>query len=187
MDGSQASSAPDVKRRRFSAADVHAMLEAGVLREREQVELVGGELVEMSPQGPLHWGLTQPLVSWVFRNLPENLTAASNGPLRLGEFDEPEPELFVFPAGIGVNDVRGPDVLLVVEVALSSLSYDLKMKAPLYAGHGIREYWVIDVDNRRTLIHRLAEGAYLEPEAVAFSAPLASPAGPLVIADLLPR
>jgi len=165
------------------------MLDAGVFRDGERVELIGGELVEMSPQGPLHWDVTHVLSRWFFRTLPEDLTAASQGPLRLSEYHEPEPELFVFPYGIRVNDVRGPDVLLVVEVAYSSLDFDLKIKAPIYAEHGVREYWVVDVEGRRTLVHRLGnDRAYGEPQSVAFDAPLGVPGGlSLVIADLAPR
>lgn len=188
MDGSQ-SLAPDVKRRRFSAADVQAMLDAGVLKDGERVELIEGELIEMSPQGPLHWDLTFHLVRWFIRNLPDSLFAASQGPLRLGQYQEPEPELFVFPADIGVNDVRGSDVLLVVEVAHSTLDYDLGSKASVYVKHGVREYWVVDVEHRLTHVHQLqADGTYGEPVKIAFDAPLAAPAGlRLVIADLAPK
>ena len=189
MDGSQSTPPAEIRRRRFSASDVQAMLKAGVLKDGERVELLWGELVEMSPQGPLHWDVTHVLVRWFLRNLPEDLTAASQGPLRLTDHHEPEPELFVFPHGMNVNDVRGPDALLVVEIAHTSLDFDLKIKAPLYAEHGVREYWVVDVENRRTLVHRLrADDSYGEPEAVAFSATLSAPGGlALILADLAPK
>jgi Uma2 family endonuclease len=107
----------------------------------------------------------------------------------LSEYHEPEPELFVFREGIRVNDVRGPDLALVIEIAYSSLTFDLKIKAPIYAEHGVREYWVVDVENRRTLIHRLsADGAYGEPQPIAFDAPLSAPGGQsLILADLAPK
>lgn len=189
MDGSQIATSPDIRRRRFSAADVQVMLDAGLLRNGERVELVGGELVEMSPQGPLHWNVTYHLVRWFIRNLPESFGAASQGPFRLNTFNEPEPEIFVFPAALDVNEVRGPDAHLVVEVAHSSLEYDLKIKGPTYAAAGVCEYWVVDVEKSRTLVHRLnSHGQYGEPAAVAFDEPLATPGDLLLtIADLKPK
>jgi Uma2 family endonuclease len=189
MDGSQTTPSTDIRRRRFSAADVQAMLQAGVIKDGEKVELIGGELVEMSPQGPLHWDVTHALDKWFRRNLPDSFDYASQGPLRLSEYHEPEPELFVFREGIRVNDVRGPDLALVIEIAYSSLTFDLKIKAPIYAEHGVREYWVVDVENRRTLIHRLsADGTYDEPQPIAFDAPLSAPGGQsLILADLAPK
>ncbi|HEV7689764.1 MAG TPA: Uma2 family endonuclease [Hyphomonadaceae bacterium] len=189
MDGSQSAKPADIRRRRFTAADVQAMLDAGILRDGEKVELIGGELVEMSPQGPLHNNLSAKISYWVIRNLPEHLMAAAQGVFRLGEHDEPEPELLVYPASMDINDVRGSDATLVAEVSHSSLAYDLGYKANLYAAHGVREYWVVDVENRRTLVHRLgADGLYGEPAVVLFSAPLSAPGGAsLVIADLAPK
>jgi Uma2 family endonuclease len=189
MDGSQNTLPPDTRRRRFSAADVQAMLDAGVIKDGEKVELVGGELVEMSPQGPLHWDVTFELSKWFRKNLPVELDIASQGPFRLGKHDEPEPEFFIFPEGKGINDVRGPDAVLVIEVALTSARYDLKVKGPVYAAHGVREYWVIDVKKRRTLVHRLGkEGIYGKPDEVAFDAPLKAPGGKrLVVAGLAPK
>ena len=189
MDGSHAPLPEDLKRRRFTAADVQAMLEAGILKDREKFELIRGELIEMSPQGPLHRDISQQIMAWVMRRLPQDLTAAFDGPVRLGIEDEPEPELVVYPAALRINDVRGADMLLVVEVSYSSVRYDLNVKGPLYASHGVREYWVVDVKKRRTLVHKLnAEGAYGEPTQVSFDAPLFAPGVlSLTIADLEPK
>ncbi|MDZ4760166.1 MAG: Uma2 family endonuclease [Alphaproteobacteria bacterium] len=189
MDGSHPSAESEIPRRRFSASNVLVMIDAGVFKPDERVELIAGELITMSPQGPLHWDLTYALSRWFMRSMPETLGVAVQGPLRLGEFYEPEPELFVFSAAIGVNEVRGPDVVLLVEISHSSLAYDLKVKAPIYAAHGVREFWVVDVERRRTLVHRLAgDGIYGEAIATPFEEALAAPAGlSLAIADLKPK
>lgn len=189
MDGSQSLLPAETRRRRFTAVDVQAMLDAGVIKDGEKVELVWGELVEMSPQGPLHADMTHLLSKWLRRNLPPHLDYATQGPFRLGEHDEPEPEFFIFPEGPSVNAVRGPDVLLVIEVAVSSLAFDLRVKSAVYAEHGVREYWVVDVEGRRTLVHTLgADGAYAAPREIAFDAPLTAPGGAqLLIAGLAPR
>jgi Uma2 family endonuclease len=65
-----------------------------------------------------------------------------------------EPDLALWPRGIESQDVRGPELLLVVEVAVSSIAYDVKVKAPLYASHGVREYWVVDAIRRTIRVHR---------------------------------
>lgn len=189
MDGSQSPLPAEIRRRRFTATDVQAMLDAGVLRDGEKVELVRGELVEMSPQGPLHWDVSYALSRWFRVNLPLEFGIASQGPFRLGESDEPEPEFFIFPEGLGVNDVRGPDVILVIEVAFSSLAFDLKVKSAVYAEHGVREYWVVDIEGRRTFVHLLgSDGAYGQPAEVSFAAAIVAPGGaPLIIADLAPK
>ncbi len=189
MDGSQSLLPAETRRRRFTAADVLAMLDAGVIKAGEKVELLWGELVEMSPQGPLHADITQLVLKWLRKNLPDDLDFASQAPLRLGASDEPESEFFIFSDGMRVNDVRGPDVLLAIEVAYSSLKVDLGVKASIYARHGVREYWVIDVESGRTVVHTLAvNDAYAAPRDVAFTAPLVAPGGAqLVIADLAPK
>lgn len=189
MDGSQNALPPDLKRRRFTASDVQAMIEAGVIKDGEKVELIGGELIEMSPQGPVHWDVTQQLLKWLRRNLPADLDFASQGPLRLDKVSEPEPEFFIYPDGLSVNDVRGADTILVIEVAQTSVRHDLKVKGPVYAAHGVREYWVVDVKKGRTLVHRLSKGGtYGKPTEVAFDAPLKAPGGKrLIIADLAPK
>lgn len=189
MDGSQSALPVQIRRRRFTASDVQVMLDAGVLKDGEKVELIGGELAEMSPQGPLHWDVTHHLLKWLRRNLPAHLDFATQGPLRLSDHDEPEPEFFIFGDGLRVNDVRGEDVLLTIEVAVSSLSFDLEVKSAIYARHGVREYWVVDVEGQRTLVHKLGDGgAYLPLYEVVFNSPLSAPwDAKLVIADLAPK
>jgi len=189
MDGVHPSSSPEVRRKRFSAADVQIMLRTGVIKHREKVELLGGELIEMSPQGPLHWNVTYGLSRWFRRNLPSEFGVASQGPLRLSDYSQPEPEFVVFSDQIEVNDVRGPDAILVIEVADSSVEFDLGAKAQVYAQHGGREYWVVDINKQRTVVHHLgADRAYRDPQVVLFDQPLSAPGGgSLIIADLAPK
>src|SRR5262249_17522576 len=69
-----------------------------------------------------------------------------------------KPDILVHPHAIKTYDLQGPDALLVVEVAETSLRYDLKTKLPLYASHGAREYWVINAATRTTTVHRQPAG-----------------------------
>ena len=155
-------------RRRFTSEDVTRMVEMGLIDPSERLELIHGELIDMGREGEAHWNMRQKLISWVFRRLPENIELAPDGPLRLGEHDEPEPDFYLFPASINVNDVRGGDVLLAVEIADSSLAKDRSVKAPLYATHGVREYWIVSLEAWETEVYRLADGAYGEPLRVGF-------------------
>ena len=185
MDGSFAPF--ELRTRRFSSADVQRMLETGIIEEGEKLELIGGRLLEMAPQGPLRWCYTQKLVEWLFRRLPEDLTLASQGPLRLGFEDEPEPEIFIFPAGMDVNEVRGHHVRLAIEVAVSSFKFDSTVKRDLYARFGVAEYWIISPETRRTYVYRLDPASgYGTPEQVGFDAPLELAGLSLLLAELFP-
>lgn len=126
-------------RHRWTATEVRQMIEAGVLPEKARVELIGGELIDMPREGGAHWDAKTELVHWFTRRLPETVRLAPDGPLRLSETDEPEPDFFLFRAPMRVNQVRGPDALLVVEIADSSFRKDQRVKAPLYARYGVRE------------------------------------------------
>jgi Uma2 family endonuclease len=163
------------------------MVQVGILSKDDHVELIHGELIEMGKQGKAHWRAVQALVNWFARRLPADISMASQGPLRLADGEEPEPDLFLFPTGMDVNEVRGGDVLLAVEIADSSFSKDRDLKAPLYAEHGVREYWIVGLEKRETLVFRLANGVYGEPTLVGFDAALSVPgiAEPLVIKGLI--
>jgi Uma2 family endonuclease len=73
--------------------------------------------------------------------------------IELSETTFVEPDLVVYRKGLGLRDVRGPDILLAVEVADTSLAYDLGAKARLYAIHGVTELWVVDARERTTAVH----------------------------------
>lgn len=187
MDGTSGPQAPRLKRRRFTSADVRRMVKAGVLQDKERLELIGGELIEMAFEGETHWRAKQAIISWLLRRLPPDVDLAPDGPLRLDEDQEPEPDFFLFATATPVNDVRGGDVLLVCEIADSSLAKDRAVKAPLYSVYGVRLYWIVDVINRVTFVHTLDSGVYGEPAIIPFDAALTAPgvSEPLVLSDLL--
>ncbi|HRD74532.1 MAG TPA: Uma2 family endonuclease [Hyphomicrobiaceae bacterium] len=141
-------------RRLWTVGDVERMLAAGIVSERDRLELIGGELIAIAPKGARHEIVRNELVLFWARRLPTDLKFAEEAPLRLGDYDMPEPDLILFPASLRVPDVRAETVLLVVEVSDSSLSYDIEVKAPRYAAAGVREYWVIDPTTLVTYVHR---------------------------------
>jgi Uma2 family endonuclease len=143
-----------VQPRLWRADELAAMVAAGIVSERDRLEVIGGEVVSMAAKGARHELLRNELVLFWARRLPLSLKFAEETPLRLSEYDEPEPDIILFASSLRVTDVRGPTALLVVEIADSSLSYDLKIKAPLYARFGVPEYWVIDAQSLITTVHR---------------------------------
>ncbi|MFM9939642.1 MAG: Uma2 family endonuclease [Hyphomicrobiaceae bacterium] len=144
----------DVTRRLWTAAELRQLETAGILGHDERVELIAGEIVKVSPKGARHEVLRNELVLYWARRLPPDVKFAEEPPLTLGDQYEPEPDIILFPATLRVNEVGGDTVLLVVEIADSSLSWDLDTKAKVYAMFGVREYWVINAKTRETTVHR---------------------------------
>jgi len=138
------SAAEGLPRRRFTVAEVEAMVAAGVMEEDERVELIGGELVPMSPKGIQHEVMKIALVDRWIRTRPENCTIAQETTFRLSEDTYLEPDVVIYPRATGLRGLTGASALLVVEIADSSLRYDMGRKAALYASFGVRELWVID-------------------------------------------
>lgn len=146
--------AEGLPRRRFSVADVVRMVEVGLIGHDERLEVIDGEIVEMSPKGYRHEGLKGALIRLWGRACPDEFDFIPETGLYLSETVYLEPDFVVYPARVALRDLKGPDVLLAIEIADSSLSYDLKVKPAIYAAHGVRELWVLDVERRRTHVHR---------------------------------
>lgn len=120
------------------------MVAAGILAEDERLELIEGELVAMSAKGSRHEALKIALHARWGRVGPASTTIAPETTFRLSVDTYLEPDIVIYPRAVRVKDLSSSNVLLVVEVADSSLRYDLGRKAALYAGFGIGELWVID-------------------------------------------
>jgi len=141
-------------RRRFTVAEIERMVEAGILEEDERVELIGGEVVPMSPKGNRHEVLKAELVAvWVPRLSP-SLRVVTETTFRLSDDTYLEPDLVVYPKASSISGLNAETARLVVEIAESSLAYDLGRKAGVYAIFGIVELWVINALTLSTRIHR---------------------------------
>ncbi|MGI9120176.1 MAG: Uma2 family endonuclease [Acidimicrobiales bacterium] len=126
------------------------LVELGVFDD-EPIELLGGVLVRMSPEGTPHSWIIQELNRLLVRGLPDHLRLRVGHPFAASAWSEPEPDLAVVP----VDDYRRDHpalAVLLIEVSHSSLHKDLGVKADLYARAGVPEYWVIDV--ARGVVHR---------------------------------
>jgi Uma2 family endonuclease len=176
-------------RHRFTVDDVLRMIEAGILPEKARVTLRGGELIDMPADGAPHFNVKSDLIQLISALAYGHYRVGADGPLRLSDHEWPEPDLFVIPKTLRPADARGPDTLLVIEVADSSLAEDLGANAALYAAHGVREYWVLDLPHALLHVHTLKpEGGYGVPVVYPASAEVCSQlaAGVCVkLADLL--
>jgi Uma2 family endonuclease len=152
------SAAEGLPRRRFTVAEVEAMVAAGVMEEDERVELIGGELVPMSPKGNQHEVVKSALIDLWIRSRPDDCRVTQETTFRLSEDTYLEPDVVIYLRTTGLRALTGTNVLLVVEIADSSLRYDTGRKAALYASFGIRELWVIDAV-------RLTARVFREPAA----------------------
>lgn len=143
------------RRRRFTVEDVRRMVEAGVLHEGDRVELLDGELVEMTPQGPLHRVIKDLLAARLQDAYKGRAYVSDQAPVDLNAYSQPEPDLAVYRGEARdylSRHPRGDEALLVVEVAYSSQEID-REKAALYAQGGVPVYWILDLVARRIEVH----------------------------------
>lgn len=153
-----------IVRHRLTVEDYQRMGEAGILHEDARVELIYGEIIAMSPIGSSH-AATVKRLSHLFHLAVGNVAIASTqDPVILGEHSEPQPDIALLRPRDDFYKAAHPqsrDVLLVVEVAESSLRYDREIKIPLYARHGIPEVWLVDLENSQLRVFSdPLEGAY---------------------------
>ena len=138
----------EVHRHLFTVEDFAHMGEAGIFAADDRVELIDGEIREMTPIGPSHAAIVDRLAELLISRLAGKVNVRIQNPIRLGRYTEPQPDLVVARRRTDYYAHRHPeagDVLFVVEVADSSLAYDQVEKAPRYAAAGIPEAWLVDV------------------------------------------
>lgn len=150
--------------RRFTADEYERMGTLGIFREDERLELIDGEIVEMAPIGHRHGACVSQLNERLVIGVRDRALVWVHGPARLGVDSVPEPDLALLRRGsYRSGSPRPADVLLVVEIAESSLRYDRTTKLRLYARAGVREYWVVSVAGEWIEVYRSPGGdAYRE-------------------------
>jgi len=160
----------------LTGADVMTMTRAGILPEGRGYELIEGVLVKMAAQNAPHVETIVDLMRFFIGALPAEHAVAPAPTLFLSDTLLLEPDIAIYTRGRASTDLRGPDLHLVVEVSDTTLRYDLGKKAALYAAHGVRDYWVIDLNG--AVLHRHADpapGGYPAPEAIPFGQPVPLP------------
>ena len=182
-----------VIKKRFTADEDHRMAEVGILSERDRVELIDGEIVVMSPIGNRHSACVSKANRALVRAVGDDAIVQPQSSVRLDLYYEPEPDLVLLRprADFYSSRERGPeDVLLIIEIADSSLEYDRDVKAPVYAAARIPEYWLADLDANVVWRFLAPErGRYQSLEAFRRGqsvVPLQLPSCTIAIDDLLP-
>jgi Uma2 family endonuclease len=178
--------------RRFTVDEYHRMAEVGVFEEDDRVELLDGEIVEMTPLGSRHVACVVRLTDLLSRHAGEGPLVSVQNPLVLADRSEPQPDLVVLPSRTDLSGARplgAADALLVIEVADTSVEHDRDVKIPLYARAGIPEVWLVNLPADRIEVYQdQAAGRYTTRRIVARGAslsPLHLPDVTLSAADIL--
>ena len=169
---------PWITRWKLDVHEYHRLGETGILTEEDRVELIEGEVVEMSPIGAAHAGKVNRLNRLFGRLVGDRAVVALQNPIQLSDRTEPQPDVALLRPRADFYEAAAPtpaDILLLVEVADSSLRFDRLVKLPLYARHGIPEVWIVDLAANVVEVHRgptaagyaeattLGRGAVLRP------------------------
>jgi Uma2 family endonuclease len=144
-------------RRLFTREEYHRMAEVGILKPTDRVELIRGEIVEMSPIGRRHVAFVNNLTQLLVTRLAGRAIVSVQNPVVLADDTEPQPDLAILrrrPVPYKEAEPATEDVLLLIEVAESSLAYDRSTKLRLYGGAGIPEYWLIDTAAESVEVYR---------------------------------
>src|SRR5262245_54081932 len=147
----------EVTKKLFTVDEYYRMAEVGILGPKDRVELIDGEIVQMSPIGHRHFmivGVIAELFIQAFANRAHVISGAS---VWLNDWTEPQPDIVVFKRRADHYLKERPtleDVLLIVEVSETSLRFDQKVKLPRYGEAGIPEVWIIDLQNNLAHVSR---------------------------------
>jgi hypothetical protein len=180
------------KRRRFTAEEVLRMVEAGILAEDDPLELIDGELLEMSPQGPIHRARTVRIRQILEAAFGAGHHVQDHSPIDAGPHSLPEPDVAVVRGAVEDFEDRHPggaDLALVVELSVTSQAAD-RGKARVYARAGVPEYWNLDLVGRRLLVYtepRPDRGEYRLTRVVLEEERVEVGGSAVAVADLLPR
>ena len=151
-----------VPRHRLTLHEYHRLGEAGILGEDDRVELLEGQLVDMSPIGPRHALAVDTLNEWLVPAVAGRAVVRVQNPIELDSLSEPQPDIVVVRRpwlGYPAAHPQPGDIFLLIEVADTTLATDVGAKLELYARAGIREFWVVDLTTNSVLVYRDPSGA----------------------------
>ena len=148
-------------RHKIDVDDYYRMAETGILGEDDRVELIEGEIIDMAPIGVGHAAAVIRMTRALVPACMGRADVSVQNPVRLDQASEPQPDFIILRLRADGYELAHPgpaDVLLLIEVADSSLRFDRTVKLPLYARAGIPEVWIVDLQHRTLEAHRLPEG-----------------------------
>ena len=140
---------------KWSVEEYHRMIEAEILSDRH-VELLAGEIIEMSPETPIHYSTAKRGAKYLEQLLAGKADVRFNGPITLTD-SEPEPDIAIVRLPEYTYNNRHPgsnDIFWLIEVAKTSLKKDVELKTRIYATAEIQEYWVLDISSKRLIVFR---------------------------------
>ena len=153
-----------LQRRLLTAAEYHTMINVGIFTEDDRLELLNGEIVCMSPVGDPHIGCVNWLNTMLNRKLAGQAIISVQNPIDVDTMSEPEPDIAICKLRddfYRTKKAQSTDILLIIEVADSSLAKDREVKLPLYARAGIPVYWIVNLaDKQIEVYHTPDEGIY---------------------------
>jgi Uma2 family endonuclease len=187
-----------LRTRRWTRAEYERLIEVGVFRPGEPIELLGGQLVVSEPQKSEHHTAIGLVEDALRAALPPGWLVRSQGPVELDDESEPEPDIAVAPGDRRTYSRRHPSrPVLVVEVAESSLAFDREYKGGLYARAGLEDYWIVNLVDRVVEVYRQPVADAAAPFGWRYATrevrraespvePLAVPGTRVRVSDLLP-
>ncbi len=150
-----------LEKRLLTVQEYEKMYEAGILTEDDRVELLNGELIQMSPIGPRHAGMVNRLTNIFAIALAGKAIVAPQNPVVPSDLSEPQPDLAILrprPDYYTTAHPRPEDILLLIEVAESSVEKDRNLKLAIYAEAGIAEYWIVNLEEQVLEVYQQPEG-----------------------------
>jgi Uma2 family endonuclease len=154
------------QKHRINLDEWRRMGEAGIFPPESRIELIDGEIIEMSPIGFNHAGHVTRIMNLFAPLLNGKVLMTAQNPVQLGDLSEPKPDFMLLRPEPGFYSTRHPqaaDVLLLVEIADSSLTFDRSQKMRLYAFHNIPEYWLLNLNSSCLEVYRQPQsGGYAE-------------------------
>ena len=141
---------------KYTVDEYHYFIEHNVFKPEERIELWEGEFIEMSPIGKRHASCLNYLIEFLRDILGKSVIISPQNPIVLNDFSEPQPDVCLLKRREDFYRQTGAvakDVILAIEVADTTVKFDRDVKFPRYASNGIRESWLIDLENDRVEIH----------------------------------
>jgi Uma2 family endonuclease len=169
--------------RQWTAGEYDRMIAAGILTKYDRVELIEGDIIEMSPIGSRHAACVMRLNKLLSKLTGEDAIISVQGPIGLNDYSEPQPDVALLrprPDYYATSHPTPSDVLLLIEVADSSLMFDRDRKLPLYAAAGIAEAWIVDLVNDNVTV-------YAEPANESFEVERRFTRGQRIVSPALPN
>lgn len=164
---------------RFTVKDYYRMAETGVLAPDARVELLNGEIIDMSPIGPFHGGITNFLNALLSAKSAGRWQVAVQNPVHLDDHSEPQPDLVLLKPAADFYRRRHPqpeNIFLLIEVSDTTLSTDQNEKLPAYGRAGIPEVWIVNLNEETVEVYREPHFAGYGSSRILRSGASASPA-----------